>query len=108
MAGPARWWSSSTSSDRSTSQRQEGAVPVTAAIETSGLCKNYRPIRAVIDLDLVVEQGRVFAFLGPNRGGEGRHRPAGSGRGRPGGPTRDRGELSRAGNDSDRAQPRGR
>jgi len=43
---------------------------VTAAIETSGLCKNYRPIRAVIDLDLVVEQGRVFAFLGPNRGGK--------------------------------------
>jgi ABC-2 type transport system ATP-binding protein len=43
---------------------------VTAAIQTSGLCKTYGPVRAVIDLDLVVEQGQVFAFLGPNGAGK--------------------------------------
>ncbi len=43
---------------------------MTAAIETSGLCKNYGPTRAVIDLDLVVEPGQVFAFLGPNGAGK--------------------------------------
>jgi beta-exotoxin I transport system ATP-binding protein len=43
---------------------------MTAAIETRGLCKNYGPVRAVIDLDLVVEPGQVFAFLGPNGAGK--------------------------------------
>jgi ABC-2 type transport system ATP-binding protein len=43
---------------------------MTAAIETSGLCKTYGPVRAVIDLDLVVEAGQVFAFLGPNGAGK--------------------------------------
>jgi ABC-2 type transport system ATP-binding protein len=43
---------------------------VTAAIETSRLCKNYGPTRAVTDLDLVVEPGQVFAFLGPNGAGK--------------------------------------
>ncbi|HEY1619999.1 MAG TPA: ABC transporter ATP-binding protein [Streptosporangiaceae bacterium] len=43
---------------------------MTAAIETSGLCKNYGPTRAVIDLDLKVEPGQVFAFLGPNGAGK--------------------------------------
>ena len=43
---------------------------MTAAIETSRLCKNYGPTRAVIDLDLVVEPGQVFAFLGPNGAGK--------------------------------------
>ena len=43
---------------------------MTAAIETSGLCKTYGPTRAVIDLDLVVEPGQVFAFLGPNGAGK--------------------------------------
>ncbi len=43
---------------------------MTAAIKTSGLCKNYGPTRAVIDLDLVVEPGQVFAFLGPNGAGK--------------------------------------
>lgn len=43
---------------------------MTAAIETSGLCKNYGPTRAVIGLDLVVEPGQVFAFLGPNGAGK--------------------------------------
>ncbi len=43
---------------------------MTAAIETSGLGKTYGPVRAVIDLDLVVEPGQVFAFLGPNGAGK--------------------------------------
>ena len=43
---------------------------MTAAIETTGLCKTYGPTRAVIDLDLVVEPGQVFAFLGPNGAGK--------------------------------------
>jgi beta-exotoxin I transport system ATP-binding protein len=43
---------------------------VTAAIETSALCKTYGETRAVIDLDLVVEPGQVFAFLGPNGAGK--------------------------------------
>ena len=43
---------------------------MTAAIETYGLCKNYGPVRAVTDLDLVVEPGQVFAFLGPNGAGK--------------------------------------
>jgi ABC-2 type transport system ATP-binding protein len=43
---------------------------MTAVIETSGLCKNYGPTRAVIDLDLAVEPGQVFAFLGPNGAGK--------------------------------------
>jgi ABC-2 type transport system ATP-binding protein len=43
---------------------------VTAAIETSGLCKSYGRVRAVIDLNLTVEPGQVFAFLGPNGAGK--------------------------------------
>ncbi|HET9970843.1 MAG TPA: ABC transporter ATP-binding protein [Streptosporangiaceae bacterium] len=43
---------------------------MTAAIETRGLGRDYGPVRAVIDLDLVVEPGQVFAFLGPNGAGK--------------------------------------
>lgn len=43
---------------------------MTAAIETSGLCKTYGPVRAVTGLDLVVEPDQVFAFLGPNEAGK--------------------------------------
>ena len=43
---------------------------MTAAIETSRLCKNYGTVRAVTDLDLVVEPGQVFAFLGPYGAGK--------------------------------------
>ena len=43
---------------------------MTAAIRTHGLCRNYGPVRAVTDLDLVVEPGQVFAFLGPNGAGK--------------------------------------
>ena len=56
---------------------------MTAAIETAGLGKSYGTIRAVIDLDLVVEPGQVFAFLGPNGAGKPHHpdaaRPAAAG-----------------------------
>lgn len=43
---------------------------MTAAIETRGLGRDYGPVRAVTDLDLVVEPGQVFAFLGPNGAGK--------------------------------------
>jgi ABC-2 type transport system ATP-binding protein len=43
---------------------------MTAAIRTHGLCRDYGPVRAVADLDLVVEPGQVFAFLGPNGAGK--------------------------------------
>jgi len=43
---------------------------MTAAIQTRGLGKTYGPVRAVADLDLVVESGQVFAFLGPNGAGK--------------------------------------
>ena len=43
---------------------------MTAAIETRGLCRDYGTVRAVADLDLVVEPGQVFAFLGPNGAGK--------------------------------------
>ena len=43
---------------------------MTAAIETSALCKTYGRTRAVAGLDLVVEAGQVFAFLGPNGAGK--------------------------------------
>ena len=43
---------------------------MTAAIRTHGLCRDYGPVRAVTDLDLVVEPGQVFAFLGPNGAGK--------------------------------------
>jgi hypothetical protein len=40
-------------------------MPLTS-IETSALTKTYGATRAVTDLDLQVEQGQVFGFLGPN------------------------------------------
>jgi beta-exotoxin I transport system ATP-binding protein len=43
---------------------------MTAAIRTHGLCRDYGPVHAVADLDLVVEPGQVFAFLGPNGAGK--------------------------------------
>jgi ABC-2 type transport system ATP-binding protein len=42
-----------------------------AAIETSALSKTYRGgVRALVGLDLRVEQGEVFGFLGPNGAGK--------------------------------------
>ena len=43
---------------------------MTAAIEASGLTKTYGTTRAVTDLSLEVEGGRVFGFLGPNGAGK--------------------------------------
>jgi ABC-2 type transport system ATP-binding protein len=39
-------------------------------IETHGLTKNYGKTRAVDGLDVVVEPGQVFGFLGPNGSGK--------------------------------------
>ncbi len=41
-----------------------------AAIEATGLTKQYGDVTAVDDLDLVVESGTVFGFLGPNGAGK--------------------------------------
>ncbi|MFN8152087.1 MAG: ATP-binding cassette domain-containing protein [Solirubrobacterales bacterium] len=41
-----------------------------AAIETSGLSKDYGEGRGVFDLDLEVRPGEVFGFLGPNGAGK--------------------------------------
>ena len=43
---------------------------MTAAILTEGLTKHYGEVRALVDLDLAVEQGEVFGFLGPNGAGK--------------------------------------
>jgi ABC-2 type transport system ATP-binding protein len=44
--------------------------PVFAAIEISGLTKVFGATRAVEDLDLQVESGEIFGFLGPNGSGK--------------------------------------
>lgn len=41
-----------------------------AVIETRGLTKRYGSHRGIVDVDLSVEQGEVFGFLGPNGAGE--------------------------------------
>ncbi len=41
-----------------------------AAIDTTGLTKEYGDLTAVDDLDLTVETGEVFGFLGPNGAGK--------------------------------------
>jgi hypothetical protein len=40
---------------------------MTAAVETNGLTKTFGATRAVDGLDLCVEPGQVFGFLGPSR-----------------------------------------
>ena len=40
---------------------------MTAIIETEKLTKSYGAHRGIIDVDLAVEQGEVFGFLGPER-----------------------------------------
>ncbi len=39
-------------------------------IRTSALSMNYGPLRALIDLNLDIPQGELFAFLGPNAAGK--------------------------------------
>lgn len=41
-----------------------------AIVETERLGKRYRKTWAVRDLDLAVEEGRIFALLGPNGAGK--------------------------------------
>ena len=43
---------------------------MTAAIQTTGLTKDYGVKRALDGVDLVVEQGSIFGFLGPNGAGK--------------------------------------
>ncbi|QQS24627.1 MAG: ATP-binding cassette domain-containing protein [Actinomycetota bacterium] len=49
--------------------RQRRAA-VTAAIELSGLTKSFGDVRAVDDINAVIESGEVTAFLGPNGAGK--------------------------------------
>jgi ABC-2 type transport system ATP-binding protein len=44
-----------------------GSVP---AIETRGLSKSYGAARGIVELDLRVEAGDIFGFLGPNGSGK--------------------------------------
>ncbi|MEO8815364.1 MAG: ATP-binding cassette domain-containing protein, partial [Mycobacterium sp.] len=41
-----------------------------AAIEISGLTKNFGRVRALDGLDLTVQPGEVHGFLGPNGAGK--------------------------------------
>jgi ABC-2 type transport system ATP-binding protein len=43
---------------------------MSTVIETHNLAKRYRDLVAVNDLNLIVEQGEVFGFLGPNGSGK--------------------------------------
>jgi ABC-2 type transport system ATP-binding protein len=42
---------------------------MTAVIQTEKLTKSYGEHRGIIDVDLTVNQGEVFGFLGPNGAG---------------------------------------
>lgn len=39
-------------------------------IKTEKLSKNYKEVKALIDLDLTIEKGSVFGFIGPNGAGK--------------------------------------
>ncbi|CAN5212823.1 hypothetical protein BH24ACT1_BH24ACT1_08020 [soil metagenome] len=39
-------------------------------VRTEGLTKHFGEVRAVEDLDLVIERGEVFGYLGPNGAGK--------------------------------------
>jgi ABC-2 type transport system ATP-binding protein len=41
-----------------------------SSIEVRGICKTFGTTRALIDVDLVADTGRVFALLGPNGAGK--------------------------------------
>jgi len=45
-------------------------VSTQPAILTEGLTKHYGDVKALIELDLLVERGEVFGFLGPNGSGK--------------------------------------
>jgi ABC-2 type transport system ATP-binding protein len=50
--------------------RLEAPMPSERVIDTQGLTKHFGSVRALEDLDLVVEQGEVFGYLGPNGAGK--------------------------------------
>jgi ABC-2 type transport system ATP-binding protein len=72
-----------TQSRRPPGARSQGERTV-AAIHTDGLCKRYGDTLALDALDLVVERGEVYGYLGPNGSGKtttirlllGLHRPS--------------------------------
>lgn len=39
-------------------------------IEASRLCRNFADLKAIQDLDLTIEKGRIYGFLGPNGSGK--------------------------------------
>lgn len=47
-----------------------GDTSKNALLRTNGLSKSYAGIRAVDDLDLVVEQGKITGLIGPNGSGK--------------------------------------
>ena len=51
-------------------KRDQGAVGITAAIETVGLTKIFGAVRGIEQLDVRVEPGEIFGFLGPNGAGK--------------------------------------
>ncbi len=51
-------------------RHQDGEIETTEAIRTEGLTKHFGEVRAVEDVDLVVERGEVFGYLGPNGAGK--------------------------------------
>src|SRR3990170_1929189 len=44
--------------------------PMTAIIRTEALTKSYGSHRGIVEVDLEVNEGEVFGFLGPNGAGE--------------------------------------
>jgi len=50
----------------------DGTGPASSglAIETDGLTKRYGDVDAVVDLDLAIDHGQIYGFLGPNGSGK--------------------------------------
>mgnify|MGYP000607415133 FL=1 len=50
----------------------DGTGPASSgrAIETDGLTKRYGDVDAVVDLDLSIDHGQIYGFLGPNGSGK--------------------------------------